>query len=80
MFSTSISTILPNEANIRLVLPLPSLFNRFKIKPPSFAFNSPVVDQVTTLPPPNMVKSPLPLTPERVIILPKPPPKKFISP
>jgi hypothetical protein len=40
---------LPNEANIRLVLPLPSLFNRFKIKPPSFAFNSPVVDQVTTL-------------------------------
>jgi hypothetical protein len=46
-----------------LVLLLPSLFNRFKIKPPSFAFNSPVVDQVTTLPPPNMVKSPLPLTP-----------------
>jgi hypothetical protein len=28
---TSTSTILPNEANIRLVLPLPSLFNRFKI-------------------------------------------------
>jgi hypothetical protein len=45
-----LATILPNEANIRLVLPLPSLFNRFKIKPPSFAFNSPVVDQVTTLP------------------------------
>jgi hypothetical protein len=45
----------------------------FKREPPSFAFNLPLVDQVTTFPPPNTLKSPLPRLPERVIKLPPPP-------
>jgi hypothetical protein len=77
---TSTSTILPNETSIKFVSPRPYLFNRFKRKPPSFASNLPSVDQVTTLPPPNIVKSPLPFIPERVIMLPTPPPIKSMSP
>ncbi|SEH76510.1 hypothetical protein BAZSYMB_SCAFFOLD00028_4 [Bathymodiolus azoricus thioautotrophic gill symbiont] len=77
---TSTLTILPNEANIKSVSPLPYLSSLFKRKPPSFAFNLPFVDQVTIFPPPSTLKSPLPVFPERVIKLPTPPPIKLISP